>query len=347
MNKLIVFVLLIILNHTHFFAQSTRNSGNSILFDETSLLKITLKSDFTQLIRNKNNEEIYYNGECTIHWSDTFIDEKNIRIKARGYFRRLNCYFPPLMLNFKPDSLKTADGTYAKVKLVTHCQKSKIYIDYIFKEYLIYRIYELLSPYALKTRLVQVNYIDRGKRTRHAQSIGFLIEPIDVLCQRTNSIELKSKNFNLSEVNNLEADRVALFMYMIGNTDWRIKSGHNIKFIKPNNFKILKVTPVPYDFDLSGLINASYAHPSEWSVAESVTERDFLGKCRINEDNYYELISDFIDNKDLIYQTILDFEWLEQKKRKSLLKYIDSFFDELDKPDRFIKKLNSTCMEDY
>nr|WP_321407575.1 hypothetical protein [uncultured Carboxylicivirga sp.] len=347
MNKLIILLLITVLSNSTLLGQAISNSGNSVLFDENTLLRITLNTDFSQLIKRKDKEEIYFSGECTFHWSDSYKFDVPLKIKARGYYRRLNCYFPPLMLNFKPDSLKTAEGTYGKIKLVTHCQKSKIYKDYLLKEYLAYKLYEIISPNSLKTRLVDVTYTDTGKRKKHSKNLGFLIEPLDAMCRRNNSIELKSSAFHLSEVDELEADRVALFMYMIGNTDWRIKSGHNIKFIKPNNFKILKVTPVPYDFDHAGFINAAYANPSEWSVAQSITERDFLGKCRITNSNYEILISDFIEKKDLIYQTILEFEWLEQNKRKLLLKYIESFYDELEKPDRFVKKLNNTCLDDY
>jgi len=347
MNKLIICTLLIIYSLPTSFAQTITNSGNSILFDESDLLEMSLKTNFTELLRSKNDKEIYFSGECIIQWSETFKTQQMLRIKARGYHRRISCNFPPLMLNFKPDSLLTADGSFGKIKLVTHCQKSKLYKDYILKEYLIYKLYEIVSPCSLKTRLVKVDYIDSGKRGKNATSIGFLIEPIKAMCRRMNCIELESNAFNLNEVNELEADRVTLFMYMIGNTDWRIKSGHNIKFIKPNNFKILEVNPVPYDFDHAGFINTSYAIPSEWSVAETVTERDFLGKCRINNQHYYELISNFLNKEELIYETILEFEWLEQKKKKSLIKYIDSFYAEIKKTDRFVKSLNNSCMEDY
>ncbi len=90
-----------------------------------------------------------------------------------------------------------------------------------------------------------------------------MIEPIEALCNRMNALEIKTAYFKDSEINSLDADRIALFMYMIGNTDWRIKGGHNIKFIKPLTHKILQVTPVPYDFDHSGFINTGYAKPSE------------------------------------------------------------------------------------
>jgi len=327
-------------------AQSSELSNKYSLFEDDKPLKLELISDFTQLIKEKQ-DEAYYDSECIIHWSESDSLKKSIKIKARGFFRKMNCYFPPLMLNFKPDSLITEDGHYGKIKLVTHCQKSKVYKEYILKEYLIYKLYEILSPQSLKTRLVEVSYWDTGKRERHDNNIGFLIEPVDALCKRTDGLEIKTSYFGDSEINPFEADRVALFMYMIGNTDWRIKSGHNIKFIKPLTHKVLQVTPVPYDFDHSGFINTSYANPSEWSIAETVTERDFLGRCRISDATYDKLIPEFLASEQQIYQTIMKFKWLEHKSRKRLVKYIESFFDELRNAERFKRHLHNSCMEKY
>ncbi len=316
------------------------------LFENEAILKIRIEGDLNRLIKKKEKEE-YVPGVCQFLWSNGDVTEQSFKFKARGYYRNANCYFPPIMLNYRPDSLKTLDGTYGKIKLVTHCYDSKIYIDYILKEYLIYKLYEIISPFSLKSQLADIEYHDTGKKEKHEHNLGFIIEPISALCARLDLTEIKGKYFSDAEINSLEADRVALFMYMIGNTDWRIKSGHNIKFVKIKDHRINKVRVVPYDFDHSGFINTNYAKPSEWSTAESVRERDYIGKCRLTDEYYDILIEDFLNVEDEIYRTIAEFDHLEQKSRNRLIDYIEDFYKELRKPETFKKKLHISCMEKY
>ena len=100
----------------------------------------------------------------------------------------------------------------------------------------------------------------------------------------------------LGEVDLVEedADRAAMFQYMISNTDWRIKSGHNTKFMKSLTEVTPKVFPVPYDFDFSAFVDAAYAFPQEWSNTETLYQRDYLGYCRSDDNEYLKIISLFL-----------------------------------------------------
>lgn len=328
------------------FSQVHTLVENQSLFESNDKLKIKLTADFSFLIKNKEDEK-YISANIDMHFADSYVFQKNIRIKPRGYFRKMNCGFPPLMLNFKPDMLCLKDGRYGKVKMVTHCFDSDRYVEYVLKEYLSYKLFALISPYSLQVRLVDVEYVDIGKREHRINQLGFLIEPMDVFCERVNVIEIEGKYFDDDEINELEADRVAIFMYMIGNTDWRIKSGHNIKFLKKKDHRVEEVVPVPYDFDHAGLINANYARPSEWSEAERVTERDYVGRCRLVDTNYDILIQDYLSAKEDVFRTINEFKYLDIKMRKRITKYIESFYKELEKPERFKRSLHHSCMEKY
>ncbi|WP_430814591.1 hypothetical protein [Carboxylicivirga sp. RSCT41] len=314
-------------------------------FSNEEILKVSLHFDVTTHIRKKSEE--YCDGKIVIYDAPADSSTFNVRCRARGNNRKDICFFPPVMLNFKPDTLFTTDGYLAKLKLVTHCVNSKIYEEYMLEEYLIYKLWELVSPYALRTRLLDVTYYDIGARGKNYRSKGFFIEPLYMMTERTNTIEIEGEYFHDAVINSLDADRVAFFCYMIGNTDWRIKSGHNIKFIKPVDDSREEVTAIPYDFDHAGLVNASYANPAEWSSAESVTDRDYTGRCRDYDDNYYQLIKEFMAVEEDVYKTILNFEHLEPRKRKAIYKYVVAFYKELKKPEAFIRNIRSSCMDRY
>ncbi len=315
------------------------------LFEEGELLKVSLYFDITSHIRQKS--EAYCSSKVVFYFNNTDSTEIDVRCRARGNYRKDNCFFPPVMMNFKPDTLFTQDGYITKLKLVAHCINNKTYHEYMLKEYLIYKLWELVSPYALRTRLCDVQYFDVGEKGKNYQAKAFLLEPVYMMTHRTNTIEIDGEYFKDHEINAMDADRVAFFNYMIGNTDWRIKSGHNVKFIKRFGHRREEVTAIPYDFDHAGFVNAAYAKPAEWSSAKDVKERDYTGRCRDYDDNYYVLIEEFMAIEEQVYETILNFEYLDERDRKQLYKYVAIFFRKLKKPEAFIRSIRSSCMDRY
>lgn len=318
---------------------------NLNLFEVETPIDLILKYDITSFIKNKVKGE-YLDAELLIHYKDYSVT-KNIRLKARGKNRRDQCFFPPIYLNFKTDPIKNSElKGIKKIKLITHCSSSKSYTNYILKEYLVYKLYNILSDNSFRVKLLNMKYIDTGKKGRNYERFGILIEPLDLLTKRTGSIEIESKLVRSKDVFEEEADLGAMFQYMIGNTDWRIKGGHNIKFIKSLTKVSPKVTPVPYDFDYAGFVGAHYSCPQEWTSIESVEEREYMGYCRSTDEEYLKTINKFIDKKDEILETINSFNYLDEQERKSLVKYIESFYSNMEKPRRFLSVLKNECRND-
>ncbi len=137
-------------------------------------------------------------------------------------------------------------------------------------------------------------------------------------------------------------NRIALFQFMIGNTDWSVPESHNLKLLKLND--PLKATPfiVPYDFDYSGFVNTHYSVPAENLMLENVRERLFRGICCTNEE-YETTIQEFLDKKESIYQTILEFKYFEDKTRAEVLSYIDDFFNIIESDDLISQNIFSSC----
>jgi len=313
------------------------------LFDDDELMHLSLTFDITSFIRKKMKGE-YLDVEMEITYNE-FYKKKEIRLKARGNNRREQCFFPPIYLNFKTDPIEHSElEGMKKVKLVTHCKNSKAYQEYILKEYLIYKLYNVLSDYSFRVKLLDIEYNDTGKRNRNYSQYGFLIEPIDLLAKRTNAIEVKPKVSPSSVVDPFDTDVAALFQYMIGNTDWRIQVGHNTKFVKSLDVLSTYLIPVSYDFDFAGFVGASYAFPQEWTSIQSIYEREYLGYCRGDEE-YLKVISHFLNHKDELNSTIASFSYLSEKSRAELLSYLAPFFKMLEDEEWILNTLKNECRE--
>ena len=220
-------------------------------------------------------------------------------------------------------------GKIDKIKMVTHCNSGNE--EYLFKEYLVYKLYNVLTDYSFKVRLVKVDYISTAKNQKIIRSYAFLIEPLDMLAERTRSLPIESLTLAQQSIIPEMMDRVNIFSYMIGNTDWSIGGQHNVKIlsvISPDHPGLGGI--VPYDFDYAGLVNTHYALPTEGLGLESVRQRRFLGYCRSVE-QYTEALIEFKDNKAEFYRIINNFSYLNQKEKKYMISYLDEFYTALEK----------------
>lgn len=319
---------------------------NLDLFVDETPMDLTLKYDITAFIRNKMKGE-YLDAELLIHYKN-YTDTKNIRLKARGNNRREQCFFPPIFLNFKTDPMVNSElEGFNKIKLVTHCSTSKSHTDYLLKEYLVYKLYNVLTDNSFRVKLLDIKYIDTGKKERNYDKYGILIEPIELLVTRKESTEINGEIIRENNVIEEDADIVALFQYMIGNTDWRIKGGHNTKYMKSLTKLTQKVTPIPYDFDFAGFVGTHYSHPQSWASIKNVKEREYLGYCRNSDEAYLKTINLFLDKKGQMIKTIESFAYLSEGEREGLIRYVESFYDLLNNPNRFISTLKSECRTDF
>jgi hypothetical protein len=309
-------------------------------------LEMTLKYDISAFVKNKQKGE-YLDAELMVNYKDKPVT-KNIRIKARGNFRRGQCAFPPLFLNFKTDTIENTElQGMKKIKIVTHCSSSKNSENYIFKEYLAYKLYNILTDKSFRVRLLDLSYIDTGKKQKNYRQHGFIIEPIELVVKRTESVEIDPKVVRGPNIVEEDADRVAFFHYMIANTDWRFKGGHNMKYMKTLKDVTDKVIAVPYDFDFSGFVGTNYSFPQEWATTcENITDREYLGYCRSNDENYLKTIALYNDKKEEILNTIADFEYITEKEKEYLLDFINEFYSEINQTKRFIDTLKNQCRND-
>src|SRR5439155_9745056 len=198
------------------------------------------------------------------------------RVKTRGDFRkrREDCFYPPLLLQFSKDG--AAKGTIfdeqSKFKLVMPCKGD----DYVVREWLAYKIYNLVTPKSFLARLVKVQLKDDKNRSFGRPFFGMLIEEEEQMAKRNQCIPVKLKIKGQQTLPDYFLG-MAVFEYLIGNTDWSVEYRQNIKLLKGDSSSV--PVAVPYDFDHAGIVNAPYARPDEQLQMSSVRERRYRGYC--------------------------------------------------------------------
>lgn len=315
------------------------------LFESDELLEISLKFDITHYRRNRDDTE-YLPATLVYHTSPTDSIVRQLRVKCRGISRLSICSFPPLMLNFhKQDSVEGDFGSVDKIKMVTHCSAGGE--DYLLKEYLIYKLYNVLTDYSFRVRLLRVNYINTYKESKPIRAFAFVIEPKESLCKRLDAVEVETRmNITQKQIRPEVMDRMAIFEYMIGNTDWTVPIFHNnVLVMSQSNLHGLDPgIAVAYDFDYSGLVNTGYAVPAEELKLNSVLERRYLGICR-SEETFINALKEFADRKEDFYRVINEFQYLSPKVKKQMISYLEGFYKGFDKRNSIVNTLLNECMD--
>jgi hypothetical protein len=253
--------------------------------------------------------------------------------------------YAPIELNFKKADFGYPDlNKISKLKLVPQCSSGKDKEDYVLREYLAYKLFNVLTDTSFRVRLLKVNYIDTQKKRKPVVQYGFFIEPVEMLTDRTNCLQVKSKTLNQKSIVPKIMDRLALFNFMIGNYDWSVPGQHNVIVLKSLGFDPYGLgIAIPHDFDWSGLVNPTYAIPTEEMGIQTVRERLFRGICR-NKEVYLKDLESFVQKKDEFYKVINEFPYLDQREKKDATDYLDGFFNQLvGKKDNLIYNLTNTC----
>jgi hypothetical protein len=130
-----------------------------------------------------------------------------------------------------------------------------------------------------------------------------------------------------------------LFEYMIGNTDFSIWALHNVRIVQDRGRRLY---PVPYDFDLSGLVHAPYATPDPRIGIRSVLDRLYRGPCRSLDD--MDTAAEGFRSKRAEMMALLEsMRDLAPLARGEAKDYLESFFRAIDKPQGLKKQLVDGC----
>lgn len=324
-------------------------TGNTPLFAEDSLLSATIEAPLTTLMEDRPDED-YLNGTFRYREEDGNERIFDLKLRTRGKYRRdkSHCDFAPIRLNFRTEQV--VDTLFAgqdKLKMVTHCQsRNPHYQQLVLREYLAYRILNLITDKSYRVRLLQINYIDaEGGKPR--ERLGFVLEDDDHVAERNGLKVVKTGDIPIDTLDREQQSLIDIFQYMIGNTEYSLHIAepdddccHNTDLMSATGSA--PYIPLAYDFDFSGLVNAPYAEPNpRYRRLRTVRQRLYKGLCS-NNDLLPPTIQQFLDKKDAVYDLIDDLDLLDKKSRKHLIGYLDVFFSRISDPKsvqiRFVGK---------
>jgi hypothetical protein len=269
-------------------------------------------------------------------------DSIKIEVRARGNFRRKECYYPPLRVKMKKDAAKgTVFEGSRSLKLVMPCKQVKEN-SLIMKEYLCYQMYEPITSYTFNTRLANIVFTDQNnKKVSGVNFMGFFIEDDDVVAKRHNGQIVEDLKLHPKALQDSNSVRHDMFQFMVANTDWSTTFMHNAKVLQLDESK--KYIPLAYDFDMSGFVNAPYAFPNESLGITSVRERLYRGFCRTPE-VMQAIRKEYLDKENAINEIIKSYESsFEPKEFASIKKYMADFFDTFKNDARFKSNITDKC----
>lgn len=315
------------------------------LFAEDSILDVTIRGPLGDVIRKAERTtapqaaQLEANGEVL-----------PVQISARGVSRRRKdvCKFPPLRVAFGevvPEaSLFRKQGN---LKLVTHCNNKPGVEQTLLREYTTYRLLNLVTPMSHRVRLLRISYVDGDKQI--ASEFAFFIEDTDDAARRVGLKEVDTGKISPRSLNQDRAAQFALFQYMIGNTDWAMYTGpdptdccHNTKLLGAAKDAASDFTPVAYDFDNAGLVDAPYAVPNPLLKLRSVQQRVYRGFCMFN--SYVPAHAARLrELRPALEAEIAAIPSLDARSQADMKRYLSGFYEDIADDATLQKKLLDDC----
>lgn len=320
------------------------------LFQDETTLKAVLTAPISQAYAQRDQDvRIYFPGQWTYTNSDGESQRLDVSIRTRGNFRRKFCTLPPLRLNFKKSQVKgTLFKGQDKLKLVAPCQNGVVSQQNVLKEYLAYRIFEILTDRSFGTRLIRLSYIDSDDKKNSWTDLAFVIEDDADVAKRLKLDQLRVAYNEFHQLDHPTTALVDLFQFLIGNSDYSVLKGpegdyccHNTEMYVDEKAADSRIT-IPFDFDMSGLVHAEYAAPPSHVPIKSVRHRYYRGLCQ-PADVLDAAVAHVQSKREEIMTLIEETEELSTLSRTRTESYMRSYFEILDNKARVDREIVGRC----
>jgi len=313
----------------------TAGPNTSPLFSSDTPISFELSAPLKTLFANKNKTA----------YSAGFLTYQNLKIpveiRVRGFYSLQECEFPKLLLKLDHDSVRgTVFEHNEKLDLGTHCfaDKHEAGMAHPFREAMAYRWLNLSNMVGYSARSALIRYTESSTGETSPQFEGFLLENMNALLKRTQSVEIGSTDAkdqthhrlngdnaatdddkvkylfdgqDTSLIGPLNLSRLYIFEGLLGNQDMYLGSLHNVKLIETGDTHPIRTqntqpiapqaypwTSVPMDFNLSAIVLGDSGGGQVQSLG------DFGGRAAEDQQNLQQIILDYESQKDSFYQSL-------------------------------------------
>ncbi len=132
---------------------------------------------------------------------------------------------------------------------------------------------------------------------------------------------------------------LSIFEFMLGNTDYSLFTLHNV-FLLKTEANVLY--PVPYDYDVTGLVNPPYASPDRKLGIQSVRERLYRGPCKTAAE-LEPVLARFRAKKNDILGLFDKQAGIDRRTLDGIKEFLGDFFSLIESPGRVKGKLIDGC----
>jgi hypothetical protein len=305
------------------------------LFTDSDLLELILVGPFSDIDRQRDKSESY---EGSLSYTDeagaTIVLDTKLEARGNWRLQKRNCGYAQLWLDVKRGQAQgTLFDEQNRLKLVVQCGQRSKHEQWVFKEQLAYDLFSVVSGLNFDTRLARISYQDSENPSSERSHYAFLIEHQNRLADRFSMAKVEENSVVVSLLDPLQANLTALFMYMIGNTDFALLAGpegqeccHNAKLLLDSNGIY---QPIPYDFDSSGFVDAEYASPPNPVMRiRTNKQRRYRGYCA-HEENFIEAVAHMRRIRPEVERLVAENVYLTDKNKRTASGYIADFYEVL------------------
>jgi hypothetical protein len=334
-----------------------RTGTQAPLFAAHERVVLTIRAPLATILEDRSQDSEEVPGTVLIHRPGAQAVPVPVQIRTRGRTRlqRGICQFPPLRLDFAEAA--AAGSVFEgqdKLKLVTHCQDRSESVQHVLLEYLVYRTYELFTDLSFRVRLATITYQDTATDDEPVTRTAFFIEDDDRMAARNGWDRLELPALPLPAVDTANLALVETFQYFIGNTDFSAlvpDSGeteccHNVQLIgKPRG----PVFAVPYDFDLSGVVNPRYANRlyrrnlARFGI-RSLRDRVYRGWCG-SRPYVPAVLERFREKRAAIARLYRSQTGLDQDVLEETIAFFDEFYAVIDDAGSTQREILGKCRQ--
>ncbi len=298
------------------------------LYNHQEELTLRIDSDIKKIFRQSSKEE-YHPATVSIQWKENNL-ELHGRLRSRGNIRKSVCQIPPLKFDASKAELDSLGFLKVdKLKFVLPCKDTDFNKEKLYKELFLYDVFQLIEPHGLRAFLCSIT-LTNGQKEMH-QFEGIVIEDDEAYAARMNAKLIGAGVIREESLDRMSFVKMIFFQYMIANTDWVIRTRHNIFLTKLP--QVDRLTAIPYDFDFSGFVGQTYALPHESLPIKTVQQRYFFD-YDLSDQEYADVCSFYQSLEEDVYSLCQGTEYLSSEVKRESKRFFKQFFDIVRSPDQ-------------